>query len=448
MRNGRRRVVVTGLGVVAPNGVGLPAFREALRAGRSGISRQERMAEMNYACQIGGVPPLTEEEILKVLPYSTYAKLSEAMVYAALAAVECARSSGVEIQSLESHLQGPVDWGTGAVIGCGVGGAMDVLMDDFFPVLQRAPRAEPGRGATPVGSDCVPKVMASSVSVTIGRLLGLGGQVTTNSSACTTGTEAIFEGYKQILLGFADSMYVGGAEGSHHAIWAGFDAMREVLCSSYNEAPELGSRPMSASACGFVPSGGAGVLRLEALEKALDRGAPILCELDSAYCNSGGQRDGGTMTFPNPEGVARCIRGAFEGASVKPEEISLINGHLTSTSADPLEVGNWMRALNLPPERFPAIQATKSMIGHGLGAAGAMESVAVVDQIASGYVHPSINCEDLHPQIEKVAGSIPRAMREQQLDAVAKASFGFGDVNGCVIFKRWNGGEGSAGRPA
>jgi 3-oxoacyl-(acyl-carrier-protein) synthase len=448
VRNGRRRVVVTGLGVVAANGVGLEAFREALRAGRSGIAHQPRMAEMNYACQIGGVPPLTEEDVLRVLPYGTYAKLSEAMVYAALAAVECAKSSGVAIDSLESHLQSPVDWSTGAVIGCGVGGGMDVLMEDFFPVLQRAPQAEPGRGASPVGSDCVPKVMASSVSVTIGRLLGLGGQVTTNSSACTTGTEAIFEGYKQILLGYADSMYVGGAEGSHHSIWAGFDAMREVLCSSYNEAPELGSRPMSASACGFVPSAGAGVLRLEALEKALARGARIFCELDSAYCNSGGQRDGGTMTFPNPEGVTRCIRQAFEDSTVRPEELSLINGHLTSTSADPLEVGNWMRALDLTPERFPTIQSTKSMIGHGLGAAGAVEAIAAVDQLAQGYVHPSINCEDVHPQIDTIASKIPRNTREESLYAVAKASFGFGDVNGCVIFKRWNGGGEGAGRPA
>lgn len=442
-RSVRRRVVVTGLGVVAPNGVGLPAYRQALQSGASGITWHEKLKEMNFACQIGGVPPLTEEQILRVLPYSTYHKLSEAMVYAALAAVECARSSGVDVDPVRGYLDSSVDWDTGAVIGCGVGGGMDVLMDEYLPVLQRAPQAEPGRGATPVGCDSVPKIMGSSVSVAVGRILGLGGQVSTNSSACTTGTEAVFEAYKNVALGFADSMYAGGAEGSHHAIWAGFDAMRDVLCSTSNDAPEIGSRPMSAAASGFVPGSGGGVLRLEALEAALARGAPILCEILSAYCNSGGQRDGGTMTFPNAEGVVRCIRRAVEEAGLSCSDISLINGHLTSTAADPLEVANWMRALHTGPETFPLIQSTKSMVGHGLGAAGALEAVAVVDQIAEGYVHPSINCDDVHPEIRSVEDSIPHRMIRRRLDHVVKASFGFGDVNGAVVFKRW---DGDAGR--
>ena len=433
----RRRVVVTGLGVVAPNGVGLAAYREALQAGRSGIAWQETLKELNFACQIGGVPPLLEQDILSILPYSTYHKLSEAMVYAALAAVECARSSG---ESLDlTSLDTPVQWRTGAVIGSGLGGGMDFLYDDFFPVLQRARGAEPGRGALPVGADSVPKVMASGVSATVGKLLGLGGQVTTNSSACTTGTEAIFEGYKNIAMGYADSMYVGGAEGSHHTLWAGFDAMRDVLCSTFNEAPTLGSRPMSATACGFVPGSGAGVLRLETLESALGRKATILCELVSAYGNSGGQRDGGTMTFPNPEGVVRCIRAVLEDSGVRSAEISLINGHLTSTAADPLEVSNWAKALQVEPEKLPLIQSTKSMVGHALGAAGALEAVAVVDQIAAGYVHPSINCEDVHPVIRRSEASIPHGLLRRDLDWVVKASFGFGDVNGALVFRRFDG---------
>lgn len=434
----KRRVVVTGLGVVAPNGVGLTAYREALKAGRSGIKWQEELNKLNFAAQIGGVPPLDEEAILKVLPETDYHKLSEAMVYAALAAIECARHSGVEIDLRKGYQDRPVDWETGAIIGCGIGG-MDAIFNELGPVMSEAQEQEPGRGTMPMGTDIVPKVMGSSVSVTVGKFLGLGGQTSTNSSACNTGTEAIFEGYKHIQAGFAESMFVGGAEGTHHAIWAGFDAMRDVLCSKYNEAPEKGSQPMGAGACGFVPSGGAGVLRLETLESAKKRGAPILCELISAYCNSGGQRDGGTMTFPNAEGVARCIRKVIENAGVAPERISLINGHLTSTTADPREINSWRKALGLPAERFPTIQATKSMIGHSLGAAGALESAAVVDQLANGYVHPSINCEEVHPEIRPVERSIPRKVQERALDYVIKASFGFGDVNGCLLFKRWDG---------
>ena len=434
----RRRVVVTGMGVVAPNGVGLAAYRDALRAGRSGITWHEELARLNFACQIGGAPPLTEEEILEVLPEADYHKMNEAMVYAALAAVECARSAGIDVDLLRGYQETPVAWDTGTFMGCGVGG-MDTIFDELVPVLAEAPDQEPGRGTAAMGTSIVPKVMGSSVSVTLGKLLGLGGQTSTNSSACNTGTEAIFEGYKQVVLGYAEAMYVGGAEGSHYGVWSGFDAMRDVLCTRYNEAPERGSQPMGAGACGFVPAGGAAVLRLESLEAALARGAPILCELLSAYVNSGGQRDGGTMTFPNPDGVVRCIRRVLDDAGVAPSEISLINGHLTSTGADPREVESWLRALELPAERLPLIQSTKSMIGHTLGAAGALEAVAAVDQLSRGYVHPSINCEQIHPEIRSIAASVPHALVERPLEHVVKASFGFGDVNGCLLFRRWGG---------
>ena len=128
----------------------------------------------------------------------------------------------------------------------------------------------------------------------------------------------------------------------------------------------------------------------------------------------------------------------IQDAGISPRLISLINGHLTSTAADPREVGSWLRALELDPKNFPLIQATKSMIGHSLGAAGAVEAVAVVDQLANGYVHPSINCQEVHPEIASVAASIPHQIVEKRLEYAVKASFGFGDVNGCLLFKRWD----------
>ena len=434
----RRRVVVTGLGVVAPNAIGLADYRQALQQGKSGIRWQEELKKYNFICEIGGVPPLEEEQILSVLPFNAYHLMTEPMVYACLAAVECARHSGETVNLHKNYLDSPVDWHTGAVIGTGLFGGIERVWNELFPILEKAPRAEAGRGTLPLGSETVAQNMGSSVSVSVGRLLGLGAQITTNSAACSTGTEAVFEGYKNIVLGYADSMYVGGTEGSHFGTWAGFDAMREVLCRHFNKMPEKGSRPMSASACGFVPGSGAGILRLEALDFALGRKAPILCELAGAFCNSGGQRDGGSMTFPNPDGVIRCIRRTLLESAIAPEDISLINGHLTSTVADPLEVANWLKALDLPPDRFPLIQSTKSMIGHALGASGALEAVAAVDQLVQGYVHPSINCEDVHREIEPVAHRIPRTKLDQTLNCVIKASFGFGDVNGCLIFKRWD----------
>ena len=144
------------------------------------------------------------------------------------------------------------------------------------------------------------------------------------------------------------------------------------------------------------------------------------------------------MTAPNPEGVKRCIRGAIADAGIDPVEVEAINGHLTATYADPHEVKSWAAALGRTPDNFPYIQATNSLIGHCLGAAGAIESVASVLQIYKCFLHPSINCEDVHPEIAEYTPKIPQKCLEfPKLRIVAKAGFGFGDVNSCIIFKKW-----------
>jgi len=153
--------------------------------------------------------------------------------------------------------------------------------------------------------------------------------------------------------------------------------------------------------------------------------------------NCGGHRGGGSMTAPNPESVQRCIRAALADAETPPEAVDAINGHLTATGADPGEVRSWAAALERTPETLPPITSTKSMIGHALGAAGAIESVASLLMLSGGFVHPSVNCEDLHPEIEPYAGSVPHALREiPDLRVVIKAGFGFGDVNACVVFRK------------
>ena len=195
---------------------------------------------------------------------------------------------------------------------------------------------------------------------------------------------------------------------------------------------------MSATAGGFVPGSGGAMLVLEELETALARGARIYAEIIGGYVNCGGQRMGGSMTAPNPEGVKRCIRGAVGDAGINPAEVDAINGHLTATYADPYEVRNWAEALDRNTENLPYIQSTKSLIGHCLGAAGAIECAAAVLQIYKGFLHPSINCEDVHPDIEKYAQKIPQKCLEfPELKIIAKAGFGFGDVNSCIIFKKW-----------
>jgi 3-oxoacyl-(acyl-carrier-protein) synthase len=211
-----------------------------------------------------------------------------------------------------------------------------------------------------------------------------------------------------------------------------------VICRKFNDRPESASRPMSATACGFVPGSGGAILLLEELESARERGARIYAEVLGGMVNCGGHRMGGSITAPNPEGVRRCIQGALADARIDPREIDAINGHLTATYADPVEVKNWSAALGRGPEDFPFINSTKSMIGHCLGAAGAIECVAAVLQIYRGFIHPSLNCEDLHPEISPFARSIPQtAIEFPDLKIIAKAGFGFGDVNSCLIFRKW-----------
>jgi 3-oxoacyl-(acyl-carrier-protein) synthase len=145
------------------------------------------------------------------------------------------------------------------------------------------------------------------------------------------------------------------------------------------------------------------------------------------------------MTAPNPDSVRRCVQGALADADVSAEDVGLINGHLTATGADPNEVSAWAKALGKGPGELPPITSTKSMIGHALGAAGAIECVATLLMLSRGFVHPSINCEDVHEMIQPHADSIPHEMRElPDLRVAIKAGFGFGDVNASVVFRKWN----------
>src|SRR5262245_58894411 len=404
-----RRVVVTGLGVVAPNGVGVPQFDAALRAGRSGIRHVPRLAELGFACQVAGVPD--DAAVSAALGAAAEPDaMNSNQRYASAAALEAWDDAG-----LARPVDDGVDWDTGAVLGTGIGG-MDTIAERVVPLTDAGKVRR-------LGSRAVEQAMASGISARVAGLLGLGNQVTTNSSACSTGTEAVLLGALRIRHGLAERMLCGGSEGASPHIWAGFDAMR-VLMRSANDAPERASRPMSASAGGFVPGAGAGVLMLESLESARARGARIRAELLGGAVNCGGHRGVGSMTAPNPDGVVRCIRAALSDAGVEPDAMDAINGHLTATGADAREVEAWAEALGRPPDRFPVLTATKSMIGHTLGAAGAIECVASVLMLMGGFVHPSLNCEDLHPRLSPFAASVPHApCTLPGLRILAKAGF-------------------------
>jgi len=422
----KKRVVITGMGVAAPNAHGLDNFEQALREGRSGIRFIPLLEELKFGCQIAGIPEDFENIRKSYFDREKLLSINDNIGFASVAAVDAWKDAGFILPDSDDD---SVDWDTGVIAGSGIGG-MDTIAQSIVPLVNE------GR-VRRLGSRVVEQVMNSGTSARISGLLGAGNQVTSNSSACSTGNEAIIDALWRIRMGLAIRMVAGGSEGASPYIWAGFDAMR-VMSRKFNDNPAAGSRPLSATACGFVPGSGGAMLLLEDLETALARGARIYAEIIGGYINCGGQRMGGSMTAPNPEGVKRCIRGAVADAGINPAEVDAVNGHLTATYADPVEVRNWAEALERTSENFPYIQSTKSLIGHCLGAAGAIESVASVLQIYKGFLHPSINCEDVHPDIEMFAQKIPQKCLEiPQLKIIAKAGFGFGDVNSCIIFKKW-----------
>lgn len=420
-----KRVVITGLGVVAPNGVGLDAFTNAIKNGISGIKHDPELERLHFSCQIAGKPNISTELSLN---YFTELELrnfnSSGILYGVIAGIDAWKNAGLSMEINEEP-----DWDSGTIFGTGTSG-IDKFRESIYKIDDLQTRR--------LGSTAVAQTMNSGVSAYLGGKLGLGNQVTTNSSACVTGTESILMGFERIKLGLAKRILAGSTSDSGPYIWGGFDAMK-VCTFKHNESPEQGSRPMSASASGFVPGSGAGALVLEDLETALARGAKIYAEVLGGNVNSGGQRGLGTMTAPNPVAVQKCIKKAIENAGINANDIDAINGHLTATSKDSLEIQNWSEALERKGINFPYINSLKSTIGHCLTGAGSIESVASVLQLHHGFIFPNKNCEDLHPEITDVidASRIPVQLIEKELNIIMKASFGFGDINGCVVFKKY-----------
>ena len=421
------RVVITGLGVVAPNAIGLPAFEIALRNARSGIRQQPQLAELNFGCQVAGWPVVTEAQKAAVFaPLILRHLKSSGIMYGTLAGVEAWQDAGLPLPDGEAE----PDWESGCVFGAGMTG-MEAIRDGVGLV-------DSGR-VKRLGSRMVEQGMASGPSAYLGGHLGLGNQVSSNASACATGTEALLLGAERIRRGQAQRMLVGSCDSAGPHVWGGFDAMR-VLTRTHNHAPEAASRPLSASARGFVPGAGAGALLLESLSSAQARGARIYAEVRGGHVNAGGQRQGGSMTAPNPVGVRRCMQGALANAQVAAQDIDLISGHLTATMGDPLEVANWVAVLDRRHADFPYLHSLKALIGHCLSAAGSIELVALALQLQRGFIHASPNCEDLHPEVADLveASRIPQTCLAVAPRVAIKASFGFGDVNACAVLSALN----------
>ncbi len=420
-----KRVVVTGMGVVAPNGVNVAEFNNALLQGTSGLHHIPQMEAWGMGCQVAGYPANFNESILKnyITPGTHKSLRSSNVQYALAATIEAWHNAELTINN------NTVDVHTGCVYGSGI--------CDVDHLRYAINMVESDKGLQ-LGARHIEQLMASGCSGYIGGLLGLGNMVTANSSACSTGTEAIVMAYQHIKYGNATRMVAGSSEASSPYMWSVFDAMR-VLNRNHNNQPAQASRPMNSDSAGFIPGSGAATLILEELETALARNAPIIAEIKSGTINSGGQRNGGTMTAPSAIGVIDCITNTLQQAAILPHQIDLICGHLTGTFADKLEIQNWATALQLKGNEFPKINTLKSLTGHCISAAGAIECVAALLQLQHGYIHANYNCATLQPDITNTIASscIPLQVQQHTINTIIKANFGFGDVNSCIIFNKY-----------
>lgn len=419
------RVVVSGLGVVAPNAIGVPAFQESLIDMRSGVAYLPELADAGLKCQIGGRPHIDPSMFSRAVRNEDGSGSTTFLDYLVVAALECWQNAGFAVAAERER-----DDDCGVIVGSAFGGSIETTISNIPPVLT-------AQEVRLLGTRICERAMGSSGSARLAGLLGLGGPTFGLSNACASGADAVLIGYTLIRAGVVKRMLVGGCEGFSPHICAIFDSMR-ITTRQWNRTPEKGSRPLAEDSSGFVPSGGAGLLMLESRSEAYERGATIYAEILGGHMNSGGQRCGGTMFRPNYTAFESCIRSALQQAGVSCQEVDLVNGHFTATKADSYEFQCWINVLGTHPIHFPLVNATKSLIGHTLGASGAIELVGTVLQLQRGFVHGTRNLDIIHP---KIAAYVDRVSRETvyfPVKIAVKSALGFGDVNNVLVLGRAN----------
>lgn len=405
------RVVVTGMGCLTPLGLDLPSTWEAACAGHSGVGRITRFDVTDYPVQVAAELPGNPE------PPGVSAKdlrrMDPMVRYALVAVDEALKSSGLEIHDGNRAR-------IGVAIGSGIGG-ITTLLDNHDALVKGGPR----RVSPFTIPMCISNMAAGSVSIQHGLM----GPNLCHVSACASGSHAIGESAALISRGVADVMIAGGSEAPIVGITVcGFAAMKAL--STRNSEPERASRPFDSGRDGFVLGEGAGIMVLESLEHAKARGANICAEV----LGFGASADAHHMVQPpkQGEGAARCMEMALADAGVSPAEVGYINAHATSTPAgDPPEVHALRRVFGKAIDRV-AVSATKSMTGHLLGAAGAVEGIFTVRALQTGNLPPTINLDD--PDPECALDHVSEKARACQVEIALSNSFGFGGTNASLIF--------------
>jgi 3-oxoacyl-[acyl-carrier-protein] synthase II len=415
----RRRVVVTGMGAVTALGNDVAKTWEGLLAGRSGIRTIQAFDPGRVPSRVGG--EVVDFDASGVLDRKDLRRTDRYIQFGLVVSRQAMDQAGLP-QRVEDELAER----TGVILGTGLGGVL-TLFDNVMTYMERGPDRI-GPFMIPMG---IPNVGAGQVAISFGPL----GPNFTTVSACATGGHAIGEAFETIRRSDADVMIAGGSEaGFHESLVGGFCAMK-ALSTHYNDTPEAASRPFDKGRDGFVFAEGAAAVVLEELDHALARGAEPLAEL----IGYGATADASHITLPAPGGIGavRAARRALEKAGIEATEIEHVNAHATSTPEGDRAELQAIRTIFGDRAEQVAITANKSMIGHTLGAAGAIEAVATIMAIRSGCVPPTINLTD--PD-EAAAGLdlTPGRASSRNITTALSNSFGFGGQNAALIFRRWN----------
>jgi len=410
----QRRVVVTGLGLVTPLGIGLEKNWQALVAGQSGIRKIDRFPNVDaFASRIAGqVPDFHAEDFIEPKEIK---KMDLFIQYSVAAASMAMEHSGFKIDPQEAE-------NVGVIIGVGLCG---------IDTIEATERAYLDGGPRKISPFFIPKVISNLAPGQIAIRHGAKGVNWTPTSACASGNNAIGEAFHLIRRGLQDVVIAGGAESAITPLGVGgFSAMKAL--STRNDEPERASRPFDKGRDGFIIAEGSGVLILEEREKAIKRGAKIHGEVIGYGANG----DAHHITAPAPEGegAARCMRLALKDAGVAPSDIDYINAHGTSTEYnDANETQAIKKVFGEHAFKLP-VSSTKSMTGHLLGAAGAVEGVFSVLALGHGIIPPTINYENPDPDCD--LDYVPNQARRADIRVALSNSFGFGGTNACVIFRR------------
>ena len=408
----KRRVVVTGLGLITPLGTGVDKTWSALCAGKSGIQRITKFDPSSHACQIAG--EVTDFNPADYIEKKDIKKMDTFIHYAVGASQMAVDDAGLKVTEENADR-------VGVYIGSGIGG---------LPAIEACHKVLLDKGPDRVSPFFIPMVIINLASGQVSMRIGARGPNSCAVTACATGNHCIGDAFRIIQHGEADAMVAGGAEAAITPLCvAGFASARAL--STRNDDPERASRPFDKERDGFVLGEGAGVLVLEELESARRRGARIYAEI----LGYGMTADAYHITAPPEDGsgAVRCMRLALQDAGLSPDAIDYVNAHATSTMADRIETSALKQAFGDHARRV-AVSSTKSMTGHLLGAAGGIEAVFSILAIHRGMLPPTINQAVPDPDCD--LDYVPNVARRADVRAVLSNSFGFGGVNACLIFAR------------